>query len=444
MLRESRAGTSVAMRYVLGRLLGEGATACVYAATDTTLEREVAVKVFRDPDVGQAQAARFPEEIRILTSLVHPHLLPLYDAGQDGDGRLFMAMPLVSGTTLARAIARGPLAPREVKRIGKALADALSHVHVRGIVHRDVKPSNVLLDDDGTPYLADFGFAHAHDGPVLTASDCVVGTAGYLAPEQAAGFAVPPVADVYALGLVLLEALTGERTYRGTPLERAAANALRPPTIPARLGPGWLKVLRAMTAQDPAIRATAGEAKTLLDLGEDELPEVTVSDATMEVAPVIPKSADAPLPPAPDEASAAVKRPASQRRRVRVGAVALTACAVLGFGAGAKVLAHGSEATPTQAPTGSGAGAATPRQIAVTAPPTASTSGHSPVEMPMTVLASAPISDPATPAKRPDAAVVPSHPQQQQQPAAADRQKATPPAKCPPGHKGNGHDKHKC
>ncbi|WP_344660254.1 serine/threonine-protein kinase [Catenulispora subtropica] len=408
----------VTERYVLGRLVGEGATACVYEASDTVLEREVAVKVFHTADPGDGRSERFSEEIRILTSLVHPHLLPLYDTGRDGDGRRFIVMPLVRGTTLARLTASGPVPPREVKRIGKALAGALAHVHARGIVHRDVKPGNVLLDDDGTPYLADFGFAHAEDGPALTATDCVVGTAGYLAPEQAEGLAVPPVADVYALGLVLLEALTGERTYRGTPIERAAANALRPPEIPARLGPGWLTVLRALTARNPAVRPTAEEAASLLDAGEDEIPEVTASDDTMELTPVLFDLPEGLVP----AASAVPAAPRETSRRLMAGAAALAAVAVFGVGAGTNWLAFGSSnGGKVPAPAGPGAGAAGPQQPET---PT-STSASTP---PPTATAPGSTHD----AVRPTTRVRPAD------------QVLTASTNCQEDHGGKGHGKHRC
>ncbi|NUR31828.1 MAG: serine/threonine protein kinase, partial [Catenulispora sp.] len=436
----------VTERYVLGRLVGEGATSCVYEATDTELDREVAVKVFRATDTGDGLSERFREEIRILTSLVHPHLLPLHDTGRDADGRRFLVMPLVRGTTLARLTARGPVPPREVKRIGKALAEALAHIHARGIVHRDVKPSNVLLAEDGTPYLADFGFAHADDGPALTATNCVVGTAGYLAPEQAEGLPVPPVADVYALGLVLLEALTGERTYRGTPFERAAANALRPPTIPARLGPGWMRVLRTMTTRDPALRPTADEARVLLDQGEDVLPEVRAADDTVEITPVLTGGPDFAEVGAPDvagragqdaagaagqeaagpgaldaagrgaldevmDAAPATRR--SHRRLATVGASAFAAVAVFGLGVGTNWLAFGdSGGVRTPAPTGPdigagvGAGAAGPQQS--TTPTQAPTT---PATVPTSTPAAAPTTRPVAPSpqlKPADQAVPPA------------------------------------
>ncbi|MEY9856045.1 tRNA A-37 threonylcarbamoyl transferase component Bud32 [Catenulispora sp. GAS73] len=323
----------VERRYVLGPLIGEGATACVYEAEDTVLRREVAVKVFRYTDIGDTRSERVDEETRILASLTHPHLLPVYDSGLGADDHRFIVMPLVRGTTLARLAARGPVEPREVKRIGVALADALSHIHAGGIVHRDVKPSNVLLADDGTPYLADFGYAHAADSPALTSTDCVVGTAGYLAPEQAQGLSVTPATDVYALGLVLLEALTGERAYQGTPMERATANALRPPRIPARLGPGWMRVLRTLTAKDPAVRPKAGEVSALMADAEDELPAVMASDHTMRL-PVVDAWASGVGSGSVSGGSEPVVSAATTRRRLAaVGVAACAAVAVVGLGA---------------------------------------------------------------------------------------------------------------
>ncbi|GAA2063993.1 hypothetical protein GCM10009839_89260 [Catenulispora yoronensis] len=431
----------VGERYVLGRLVGEGATACVYEAEDSVLRREVAVKVFRDGNPG-GNAQRVSEEVRILTALSHPHLLPLFDAGRSADGQSFIVMPLVRGTTLANMVARGPVGPREAKKIGTALAEALSHIHARGIVHRDVKPSNVLLAEDGMPFLADFGFAHAEDGPALTATNCVVGTAGYLAPEQAEGHATTPAADVYALGLVLLEALTGERTYRGTPLERAVANALRPPVIPARLGPGWLETLRMMTARDPSERPTAAEAGRLLAAAEDTLPEVTAQDDTMMLTPVlvsapvpvpvpVPVLASVPVPaPVPVLASAPVSEPvsvpvkaSSRRRLTALGAAGFAALTVLGLGVGTDWLAFGA------------AGPSRPAAPVTTAPPGAGPAGsRPPTPAPATAPAATPSATSPRPAGTTSAPVVQQHP--------AD-QVLNAPTTCR-SDKGNGHGKHKC
>lgn len=441
----------VGERYLLRRLVGEGATARVYEAEDTVVGRQVAVKVFRHPAAGSSMPERIDEEARILTRLAHPHLLPVYDSGCGADGHRFLVMPLVRGTTLAALVAEGPVDPREVKRIGKALAGALAHIHALGIVHRDVKPSNVLIAEDGMPYLADFGFAREVDGPALTATGLVVGTAGYLAPEQAEGQGVTPAVDVYALGLVLLEALTGEREYRGTPLERATANALRPPRLPARLGPGWLRVLRSMTARTPAARATAEEVGALLTLGEDLLPGVTPFADTMELSGAavgsgLPLSVSgAPFLPAAGTAGSAssvqtLVRPARVRRRpvhrrlAAVGAVAFTAVAVMGVAA--DMLAVGASAdtvgphvtVPSQSVPGAGAAGTT------SAPAAASTTTDTPAGS-----AGPTNSAGSTSSTGPTSSTPPSSSLRK----PADR--SLPPSAPAPGCKGgDGHGKHKC
>lgn len=254
------AGSVVAGRYRLGERVGAGAASEVHAAQDAQSGRQVAVKLLRE-GADAVLRQRFLEETRILSGLAHPHLLPLLDAGVDG-GLPFLVMPLVEGTSLERVT--GPKPPEWVRRVGAAVADALAYIHARGIVHRDITPGNVLLDEDEHVFLTDFGIAKAWDGPALTAENFVAGTAGYLAPEQAEGRGASAASDVYALGLVLLEALTGVREYSGTPFERAVAAATRPPRIPSALGAPWCTALRRMTARDRGKRPGVEEVRALL------------------------------------------------------------------------------------------------------------------------------------------------------------------------------------
>lgn len=249
----------LAERYELGELLGSGGMADVYAARDRLLDRDVAIKFFRPLD-ERAERARFVGEARMLAGLSHPGLVTVFDAYFEDGRRPYLVMRLVDGGTLRQLInTDGPLPSGRVARLGARLATALAHVHANGIVHRDVKPSNVLIDSAGDHYLADFGLAWALGSARLTNSGELVGTACYLAPEQVTGTAVGPQADIYALGLVLLECLTGRTEYDGTDVEAAVARLSRPPIVPHELGPAWQPLLIAMTDNHPTNRPDAVE-----------------------------------------------------------------------------------------------------------------------------------------------------------------------------------------
>ncbi|WNV85202.1 serine/threonine-protein kinase [Umezawaea sp. Da 62-37] len=255
----------LADRYELAEVIGIGGMAEVYRAWDTRLRRPVAIKVFTadaDPD----NARRFDNEVHILAGLSHPGLVSVYDVGTAGRTP-FVVLRLVDGHTLRRRMALGPLTTDQVRSLGAAVADALAYVHGRGVMHRDVKPSNILLDDD-TPYLADFGLAHSVGSTRLTRTGRVVGTAAYLAPEQVRGAEVDSAADVYALGLVLLECLTGRCEYTGSDVEAMVARLHRSPVIPEHLPAGLARLLALMTSPSPEQRPTAGDCATVLRAGE--------------------------------------------------------------------------------------------------------------------------------------------------------------------------------
>lgn len=258
------AGRLLAGRYRLESLLGRGAAAEVYRAFDVVLERAIAVKLF-NPGAEMAAAVRRNSEIRVLAGLNHPGLVTLFDAGTDPelDDRPYLVMELVEGVSLAERLRDGAVAPREAALIGASLADALSYVHGQGVVHRDIKPANVLLADH-TVKLGDFGIARLLDDARLTTTGSTVGTANYLSPEQARGDQVGPASDVYSLGLVVLESLTGVVAYPGHGIAAAAARLHRPPVIPAELGSAWGELLTRMTAAEPAARPTAAEAGVAL------------------------------------------------------------------------------------------------------------------------------------------------------------------------------------
>nr|WP_210767595.1 serine/threonine-protein kinase [Cellulomonas humilata] len=257
-------------RYHLEQQLGRGGSGEVFRATDARLHRPVALKLFSIGAASPDEIRRYAHEARILSSLAHPSLVALLDVGADvlpdAGPVAFLVMELVDGRTLRDTIADGPLAPSLTADVGRQLALALGHAHGAGVAHRDVKPSNVLVATDraesgarDAPWLpvvlADFGIAVTAAGAPLTPRG-TSGTAGYQSPEQALGHPAGPPSDVYSLGLVLLECLTGVRAYPGDPLTSSLARLLDPVDVPERFGRDWMRLLRAMTAEDPAARPT--------------------------------------------------------------------------------------------------------------------------------------------------------------------------------------------
>ena len=307
----------VASRYRLLALLGRGGTAEVWRAEDEALARDVALKLVTVPT--DESAARAGEEARLLARLNHPGLVPVYDAGSDDRGRPWVVMELVEGETLADTLKRGPLPSQRAATVGRSIAEALAYVHGQGLLHRDVKPANILVGNDGRVRLTDFGIARLVDAARVTSTGMMVGTASYLAPEQVAGEPVGAPADVYALGLVLLECLTGQREYAGSTVEVALARLHRAPQVPASLPAGWPGLLRAMTARDPAARpapsraaadlaqiVAGGEATTVLAAVPPPVERTTALPRTrVAEAYAAPASAVRPLPPATPRRSAA-------------------------------------------------------------------------------------------------------------------------------------------
>ncbi|MGP4030869.1 GAF domain-containing serine/threonine-protein kinase [Pseudarthrobacter sp. 1C304] len=261
-------------RYRITDLIGRGSQSTVFKAYDELLQRDVAVKIFRNNAGDLAQTCRQTEEIRILAGMSHHALVALFDAGADlsdpNDPLTYLVMELVGGQDLRHRGAQGPLSAAHMAHIGYDLADGLSYIHHHGIVHRDVKPANILLVDysnqDRRPRakLTDFGVAvFIRNGPVPDEGG-TSGTPAYLSPEQAAGNVVGPSSDVYSLGLVLLEGLTGKMAYPGAPIQSAVARLLHDPQIPEELAPMWVALLSSMLARDPAQRPAAREVSLAL------------------------------------------------------------------------------------------------------------------------------------------------------------------------------------
>ncbi len=250
---------------VLG-VLGRGGMGVVYRARQVRLNRVVALKmVLAGPDATPEERSRFQFEAELIGQLTHPNIVQIHEAGQH-EGQPFFALELVAGGTLAERLARGgPLPPREAAELVERLARAMHHAHLQGVVHRDLKPANVLLERDGSPKITDFGLGRRHaDVGGLTADGAIVGTPAYMAPEQAVGGRVGPAADVYALGSILYECLTGRPPFTGdTALEIMAKvhdSAVPPLSTPGRKVPRDLTTvcLRCLE-KNPAARYSSAE-----------------------------------------------------------------------------------------------------------------------------------------------------------------------------------------
>ncbi|MGK0359298.1 MAG: tRNA A-37 threonylcarbamoyl transferase component Bud32 [Bradymonadia bacterium] len=212
-------GQTLNGRYALTRMLGSGGMAQVYLADDLTLVRQVAIKMLHpelaeDAKNGAEIGARFLREARIFASLKHPHIIDIYDVLELDDGRVAMVMEFIDGTDLSEVLVRGVnLVPELAVLLLRPVADALSYAHACGVIHRDVKPANVLLGRDGTMKLADFGIAKATEQTHITRTGDFLGTPAYIAPEQARGEPIGPAADQFALGVMLYEMVTGKRPF---------------------------------------------------------------------------------------------------------------------------------------------------------------------------------------------------------------------------------------
>ena len=328
-------------RYRLDHLIGRGGMATVWSATDTVLDRSVAIKRLHPGLLSDVEhAERFRREALLVARLSHPNLVQLLDRGEDAEGP-YLVMELVDGENLkARLRREGPLDPDEAARICAEVAGALSYAHGQGVVHRDIKAQNVLLTAEGGVKLADFGIARLieTDGEAgLTKTDMLLGSADYLSPEQADGRPIDARTDIYSLGILLYECLTGVLPFRGEGFVAVAmkqcSEPLPDPRLAAPAVPEWLAActIRA-AAKDPAARypdaARMEAALESRDPGTAVMPVLTMPDGEG------------------DEDTARRRRP---RRRRLVWAVFLLVLLLSGGGVAALVLVSGGDAPPAQA-----------------------------------------------------------------------------------------------
>ena len=314
--------------YRILALLGRGGMAEVYRAVDERLDREVALKVLPpefawDPE----RVERFEREVKAAARLSHPNIVTVHEFGQ-GEGQHFYTMALMPGGDLKARIRAHPegMAADEARRVLATVSLALDYAHHRGFVHRDVKPENILFDEEGRPQLTDFGIARAMAEGTLTAAGMVIGSPHYMSPEQAQGLRVDGRSDLYSLGVVLYEMLTGRLPFEaGNTLAVAYAHVNHPvPELPVALGQ-WQPVLDRLLAKSPGDRyGSAGELAQVL--GAEELPRATgtrVPPVRREVEPTRPSARSG---------TRLVQPPKPRRNVVSALAGALLALTVVGIG----------------------------------------------------------------------------------------------------------------
>ena len=404
-------GTTLSGRYSLTERIAVGGMGEVWAATDTVLGRTVAVKLLH-PGLSQESdlVERFRAEARHTASLHHPNIATVFDYGED-DGTAYLVMELVVGQPLSQIIAeRAPLSAPETASILAQAATALEAAHQGGVIHRDVKPANILITPDGTAKLTDFGISRAIDAVPLTQTGQVLGTAQYLSPEQALGQSATTSSDIYSLGVVGYEMLTGERPFdSGSAVATALAHVNQPaPLLPDTVPTGVRDVINAALAKDPADRpaSAAALARALgmpgaaLASDADSAPTAmeTTATETTAVTPtaVTPTDASTDAPgPAPTQAMPALTQvmpaPATstqppvrpdRRRRPRLAwlLTAIAAAVVLGA---LTVFALSGGSADTQTPPATTSTSATPTPTptsanTVVAPPVTSSVPNKP------------------------------------------------------------------
>ena len=357
--------TLLAGRYVLDEPIGVGGYCEVWRATDTVLTRQVAVKLLHPGYASHGEAlVRFKAEARHAGALSHENVARVYDYGEPTDGQSYLVMELVEGPSLADVLARGPLGVRPTMDMIAQVAAGLQAAHTAGLIHRDVKPANILFTSEGGVRITDFGIAHAVGSTPVTSTGMVMGTPGYIAPERVSGAQAGPASDLYGLGVVAYECLTGSQPFRGGALDVAIAHRDRPlPPLPVSVPAEVAAFVMTLTAKDPAWRpASAGEVADQAGRLRDDL---------------LPQGDSAHLVPSPPPTAAdyVLIRPRRRRRPLAIAVLTLVAliCLVLisvtGFASGSH-----PAGSPSHLPSHPPSRAASQAAPAVTASPSGSTS----------------------------------------------------------------------
>jgi eukaryotic-like serine/threonine-protein kinase len=285
------AGTLLAGRYRLDEPIGVGGFGEVWRATDAVLSRPVAVKLLDPGHARQPEAlARFRAEARRAAAVWHVNIAHIYDYDEPADGaRPYLVMELVDGPCLAGVLAGGPLDSGRTMDIVAQTAAGLQAAHATGLIHRDIKPGNLLLASDGTVKITDFGISRAIGSVSVTATGVVMGTAGYLAPERIAGAQAAPASDLYALGIVAYECLTGAPPFTGQPLDVACAHRDRPVApLPASVPANVSALVMQLVAKDPAWRPGSAEVTHLAGRLRDDLRDTVSAGAGPQGQPALP------------------------------------------------------------------------------------------------------------------------------------------------------------
>jgi eukaryotic-like serine/threonine-protein kinase len=357
----------LASRYRMESLIAAGGMGAVWRAVDLVLDRPVAVKLLRTEFAQHRETiARFRAEARHAAGLSHPAIAQVYDFGEASTQQpAFLVMELIDGPPLTELIAAGPLPPERVLDIVAQVAGGLAVAHAAGVVHRDIKPGNLLIAPGGIVKITDFGVAYAAGSAPLTRTGTLIGTPAYLAPERVSGEAAGPASDLYSLGMVAYECLAGRAPFTGTAMEIALAQRLRDlPPLPASVPHGVAGLINDLTAKEPESRPASAA-------------EVAVRAGALAASPAPGITAELPAPAAwelegargdaaehgPDGAA----RPAGRRRSATQVALAVAACALVASLAGWLIASLAGTTAPQARPPGRHPSAPAARTVSVNA-----------------------------------------------------------------------------